>query len=84
MAGDVARLHGTALSARASRFPNPRFAIITTSKLRRIPASCPPFEDAEKDIEKILTAQRVDNALDRWLGQARTQSRIRYTQEVFQ
>jgi hypothetical protein len=48
------------------------------------PGKLPDFEDAREDIEKILSAQRVDNALDRWLGQARTQSRIRYTQEVFQ
>jgi hypothetical protein len=40
------------------------------------------FEDAREKIEEILTQQRVDNALDRWLGQARTQSRIRYRQEV--
>jgi hypothetical protein len=48
------------------------------------PGKLPDFEDAREDIEKILSAQRVDNAVDRWLGQARTQSRIRYTQEVFQ
>jgi hypothetical protein len=47
------------------------------------PGKLPDFEEAREDIEKILSAQRVDNALDRWLGQARTQSRIRYTQEVF-
>lgn len=48
------------------------------------PGKLPDFEEAREDIEKILSARRVDNALDRWLGQARTQSRIRYTQEVFQ
>lgn len=47
------------------------------------PGKLPEYEDAKDDIEKILTSQRVDNALDRWLGQARTQSSIRYTQEVF-
>ena len=47
------------------------------------PGKLPPFEEARSDIERILTEQRVDNALDRWLGQARTQIRIRYTQEVF-
>lgn len=47
------------------------------------PGKLPPFDEAKTDIEQILTSQRVDNALDRWLGQARTQSRIRYTQEVF-
>jgi hypothetical protein len=42
------------------------------------------FEEAREKIEEILTQQRVDSALDRWLGQARTQSRIRYRQEVLQ
>ena len=48
------------------------------------PGRLPAFEQAAADVERILMSQRVDNALDRWLGQARTQSRIRYTQEVFQ
>jgi hypothetical protein len=42
------------------------------------------FEDVRDDIEEILTEQRVDNALDRWLGQARTQMRIVFKEEVFQ
>jgi hypothetical protein len=42
------------------------------------------FEEAKKDVESILTQRRVDNALDRWLGQARTQTRIRYHREVLQ
>jgi hypothetical protein len=64
---------------------------IATSEIREYydsqaalnPGKLPPFERAKDDIEKIITQQRVDNALDRWLGQARLQSRIRYTQEVF-
>lgn len=40
------------------------------------------LEEAREQIEALLTQQRVDNALDRWLGQARTQSRIRYRREV--
>jgi hypothetical protein len=44
----------------------------------------PPFEDAKADIEQIMTQQRVDRALDRWLGQARTQIRIVFREEVFQ
>ena len=47
------------------------------------PGKLPRFEEAKADIEQILTSQRVDNALDRWLGQARTQSSIRYMPEVF-
>lgn len=42
------------------------------------------FEEARPQIESILMSQRVDNALDRWLGQARTLLRIRYKPEVFQ
>lgn len=48
------------------------------------PGKVAPFPDAKEEIEKLLTSQRVDNAVDRWLGQARTQNRIRYVQEVFQ
>jgi peptidyl-prolyl cis-trans isomerase SurA len=48
------------------------------------PGKVAPFPDAKEEIEKVLTSQRVDNAVDRWLGQARTQNRIRYVQEVFQ
>jgi hypothetical protein len=47
------------------------------------PNKLPPYEEAKEDIEQILTSQRVDNALDRWLGQARTQARMRYREEVF-
>jgi hypothetical protein len=47
------------------------------------PGKLPSFEEAKDDIESILTSQRVDNALDRWLGQTRTQVRMRYRDEVF-
>jgi hypothetical protein len=53
------------------------------AQVAQSPGKLPPFDDAKADIEQILTSQRVDNALDRWLGQARTQTRIRYMQEVF-
>jgi hypothetical protein len=52
-------------------------------QVARNPGRMPSFEEARESIESILTAQRVDNALDRWLGQARTQTSIRYTQAVF-
>jgi hypothetical protein len=42
------------------------------------------FEEARPKIEQILAEERVNAALDRWLGQARTQTRIRYKEEVFQ
>lgn len=47
------------------------------------PGKLPPYDEAREQIEEILTSQRVDNALDRWLGQARTQARMRYREEVF-
>jgi hypothetical protein len=48
-----------------------------------LPAPKPPLEEVRGQIEAILTQRRVDSALDRWLGQARTQMRIRYKEEVF-
>ncbi|MBC7928664.1 MAG: hypothetical protein H7039_23725 [Bryobacteraceae bacterium] len=42
------------------------------------------FDEARPRIEVLLMQQRVDNALDRWLGQVRTQTRIRYRDEAFQ
>jgi hypothetical protein len=44
----------------------------------------PSFEDVHPRIEDELLAQRANAALDRWLGQTRTQTRIIYKQEVFQ
>lgn len=44
----------------------------------------PSLEDSRADIEKILTQQRVDRALDRWLGDTRTQVEILYRKEAFQ
>jgi hypothetical protein len=48
------------------------------------PEVVPSFEEARDRIERILVEERVNSALDRWLGQARTQLRIRYKEEVFQ
>jgi hypothetical protein len=44
----------------------------------------PSFDDARAQIENDQLAERANSALDRWLGQSRTQTRIRYRQEVFQ
>lgn len=43
----------------------------------------PTLEEATPSIESILTSERADHALDRWLGQMRTQTRIRFRPEVF-
>jgi hypothetical protein len=47
------------------------------------PSKTPSLEESREAIEGILTAQRADQALDRWLGQARTQTRIKFRDEVF-
>ena len=38
----------------------------------------PTLDESRDKIEEALTQQRVDNALDRWLGDARTQVEIRF------
>ena len=44
----------------------------------------PSFEDAREKIEQILIQQRIDQALDRWLGDTRTQVEIRYRPGAFE
>ena len=44
----------------------------------------PSFEDTRDSIEQILTEQRIDQALDRWLADTRTQVAIRYHDETLQ
>ncbi len=43
----------------------------------------PSFADSRADIEKLLTQQRADQALGRWLSEARLQTEIIYHDEVF-
>jgi peptidyl-prolyl cis-trans isomerase SurA len=43
----------------------------------------PTLDESRDDIEKILTQQRVDQSLDRWLVQARKQTRIDYHEGAF-
>ena len=44
----------------------------------------PGFEESRDQMEKLLTEQRVLQALDRWLGMTRTQTQILYREQVFQ
>jgi hypothetical protein len=44
----------------------------------------PAFEDVRDRIEKILVDRKVDEALDRWIEQARTQVTIHIHEEDFQ
>ena len=50
---------------------------------RQAAPNIPPLSEARAGIERILTEQRVDQAVDRWLGETRTQMAIRYRQEAF-
>ena len=46
--------------------------------------SIPSFEEARGQIEEILTQQRVDEAMDRWLSEVRMQVSVRYRDETLQ
>lgn len=43
----------------------------------------PTFEASRDQVEKLLTDQRVTQALDRWLGARRTEIQILYREPVF-
>ena len=44
----------------------------------------PGFEESKAEVENSITADIADHALDRWLGQTRTQTQILFRREVFQ
>lgn len=44
----------------------------------------PSFEESRDAMEKALVEERVTNAMDRWLGDARTQVDIRFRKGVFE
>jgi hypothetical protein len=44
----------------------------------------PSFEESRDAMEKALTEERVNQVMDRWLGDARTQIDIRFRNGVFQ
>jgi len=50
---------------------------------RTNPAQVPTFEASRDQIEKLLTDQRVTQALDRWLGTTRSETQILYIEAVF-
>jgi hypothetical protein len=50
---------------------------------RANPAQMPTFEASRDQIEKLLTDQRVTQALDRWLGTTRSDTQILYKEPVF-
>jgi hypothetical protein len=50
---------------------------------RASPSVVPTFEASRDQIEKLLTDQRVTQALDRWLGTTRSETQILYKESVF-
>lgn len=44
----------------------------------------PSLDESRESIEQILTEQRIDEALDKWLAETRTQVAIRYHDEALQ
>jgi hypothetical protein len=46
-------------------------------------APAPDFESSRDQVEKLLTDQRVMQALDRWLGTARNENQILYRDAAF-
>lgn len=50
---------------------------------RANPAQMPTFEASRDQIEKLLTDQRVTQALDRWLGTTRSETQILYKEDAF-
>jgi len=50
---------------------------------RANPAQVPTFEASRDQIEKLLTDQRITQALDRWLGTTRSETQILYKDSVF-
>jgi FKBP-type peptidyl-prolyl cis-trans isomerase (trigger factor) len=50
---------------------------------RANPSQVPTFAASRDQIEKLLTDQRVTQALDRWLGTTRSETQILYKEPVF-
>ncbi|MDX2154809.1 MAG: hypothetical protein SFV54_28965 [Bryobacteraceae bacterium] len=48
------------------------------------PAQPPPLDDVRDRIESLLAAQRSDEAMERWLAEARAQARVRIHRETLE
>jgi hypothetical protein len=77
---------------RALRFTEYRFrpaVQINESDVREYHArkfkgkAAPPFEDVREALERELIGERVDQSLDRWLKEARIQTRIEIRDDSF-
>ena len=51
---------------------------------KRAPKTAAAFEEARAQCEEALVAAAVDQAVDRWLREARERARIVYREEAFQ
>lgn len=80
------------LQLQTLRFTEYRFrpaVQVTESDIREYHAqkfkgkAAPPFEDARETLERDLIDQRVDQLLDRWLKEARVQTRIEIREDSF-
>ena len=47
-----------------------------SARLKAQGKATPPFEEARKDLEAVLTERHVDEALERWLVEQRSQTSI--------
>ena len=81
-----------ALQLQALRFTEYRFrpaVQVNESDVREYHAqkfkgkTAPSFEDARSALERELIDQRVDQSLDRWLKEARMQTRIEIREDSF-
>ena len=59
------------------------YATLVEQWKRENRSGIPTFEDSRSTVERILLEQRSMQALDRWLGATRTETRILYREEVF-
>lgn len=51
-------------------------------KWKKESGQVPPLEEVRGNIEEILTEQRIDQALDRWMNETREQVSVRYLDEA--
>ena len=69
------------LDTEVREYYDKRFVPEWQNKTRR---PLPVFEDARPEIEKILLNERVDRAVENWLQEARSRTRIQFMEKAFQ
>ena len=61
-----------------------RYNILAEEWRKKDPSNVASFEASRDQVEKLLTDERTAQALDRWLGNQRTETQILYREQVFQ